>query len=67
MINLYGRKLTPKQAATALIEEALSTLHYWEVDTSVGQDFDHCITDRERQAIEDQLDKITNRMQRFLN
>lgn len=67
MIKLYGRKLTPKQAATALIKESLHVLNHWDVDTSVGQDFDHCITDRERQAIEDQLDKITNRMQRFLN
>lgn len=67
MIDLYGRKLTPKQAANALIEEALDVLVYWEGDTSVGQDIEQRITARERQAIYEQIDKITARMCRYLN
>ena len=67
MIKLYGRKLTPKQAATAVIKEALGVLNYWDDDTSVGQDLEHSITARERQAIDEQIEKITARMSRYLN
>lgn len=67
MIELYGRKLTPKQAANALIEEALHVLNYWDDDTSVGQGFAESITERERQAIDEQIDKILARMSRYLN
>jgi hypothetical protein len=67
MIELYGRKLTPKQAANALIEEALDVLEFWEGDTSVGQDIEQRITARERQAVDEQVDRILARMRRYLN
>jgi len=67
MIELYGRKLTPKQAANALIEEALDVLNYWDDDTSVGQGFAESITEREHQAIDEQVDRILARMRRYLN
>lgn len=67
MIELYGRKLTPKQAASALIQEALDVLKYWDDDTTVGQGFAESITERERQAIDEQIEKITARMSRYLN
>lgn len=67
MIELYGRKLTPKQAASALIQEALDVLKYWGEDTSVGQEFAESITERERQAIDEQIKKIRARMSRYLN
>ena len=67
MIKFNGKRLTPKKVAQELIEEALcNSLDAWENDTSLGQEIASDLTDREREAIDDQIRKIWTRCSRYL-
>ena len=67
MIKSYGERLTPKKVAQGLIREALcNSLDAWEIDTWLGQEIASDLTDREREAINDQIRKIWTRCSRYL-
>ncbi len=62
MISLYGETLTAKQAAQEIIREALVGVVVWEFDTSVRQEIADNTTKKEKQAVQDQLHKLTDQM-----
>jgi hypothetical protein len=65
MIRLYDRALTPKEAASQIIKEALWNAN--EPDgTSAQQYLSELATDREMHLITDQVQKYMSRIHRIL-
>jgi hypothetical protein len=67
MIKIYDELLTPKQAASGIIKQALdNSLDEWLEHTWDGQEIDRNATEREIDLVDDQIKKLLKRIYKIV-
>ena len=67
MIKIYDELLTPKQAASGIIKQALdNSLDEWLEHTWDGQEIAQNATEREIDLVQDQIKKLLKRIYKIV-